>query len=677
MIERGRDAGEMCHPHATRHFCHAAPVISAGAGWRPALAGFALVGLLVASAQAADYYVKNGGNDALDGQSLATAWATLGRAATTVAPGDTVRVQNGTYTGFDLRRGGAPGLPITFVADGTGVQITADGPTTDGINVEGADYVILDGFVVNNRTRNGIRVVESDFVTVRNCRTGYNGERGIFTGFADDVTIAFNETHHSIDEHGIYVSNSGDRPVIRGNVSYANRAAGIHMNGDASLGGDGLISNALVEDNLVYGNGVGGGSGINMDGVTNSVIRNNLLYDNHASGISLYRIDGATGSTGNTVVNNTVINAADGRWCLNINTGSTGNTVVNNILYNYHSFRGVISIDASSRPGFVSDYNSLMDRFSLDGGGSVGGLATWRGAGYDAHSFLATPADHFVTPGADFHLLATSPAIDAGTPANAPPRDRDGNPRPVGAGYDLGAYERQLAECGDGGTDPGEQCGEPALAGCGDPCTSCTQCVCAPLEAQCGDGAVCGSEQCETDADCAGGEVCDACRCINPPVCTSGIVPTYPRLRMEADPFFLRLRGRAVMPKPWTAIDPAANGIRVVVDAERGPGGIDVTIPGGPQWLVNATGTRWEYLDELGTIGGITRVVVRDRSSVVDGLARWRIVARVGATVLPDVNVVRASVVLGAPHECAAVTFNPPAGARPRCLGDSTVLRCR
>ena len=76
---------------------------------------------------------------------------------------------------------------------------------------------------------------------------------------------------------------------------------------------------------MIHGNGAGGGSGINMDGVTDSLVQNNLLYDNHASGISLYRIDGATGSHDNVVVNNTIVNAADARWCVNINTGSTGN----------------------------------------------------------------------------------------------------------------------------------------------------------------------------------------------------------------------------------------------------------------------------------------------------------------------------------------------------------------
>ncbi|MEW6382033.1 MAG: MopE-related protein [bacterium] len=41
----------------------------------------------------------------------------------------------------------------------------------------------------------------------------------------------------------------------------------------------------------------------------------------------------------------------------------------------------------------------------------------------------------------NFHLQPTSPCIDAGTSMGAPSFDKDGNSRPYGAGYDMGAYE--------------------------------------------------------------------------------------------------------------------------------------------------------------------------------------------------------------------------------------------
>jgi hypothetical protein len=46
--------------------------------------------------------------------------------------------------------------------------------------------------------------------------------------------------------------------------------------------------------------------------------------------------------------------------------------------------------------------------------------------------------------GNDYHLSASSAAINAGTSVGAPATDRDGNPRPSGAGYDIGAFEYQF-----------------------------------------------------------------------------------------------------------------------------------------------------------------------------------------------------------------------------------------
>lgn len=396
---------------------------------------------------AATWHVAPGGDDGGAG-SASDPWETLQHAADTVTAGDVVMVAAGDYAGFDLRTSGTAGAWIRFLA-GPGVHVVTRNPVTpDGINVENAAYVEIAGFTVEDMPRNGIRAVTGHHVTIRSNRAFDNFERGIFTGFVDDLLIEDNETAGAIDEHGIYVSNSGDRPVIRGNLSYGNQAAGIHMNGDASQGGDGVISNAVVEGNTILDNGLGGGAGINCDGVQDSVFRNNMIVGNHATGLVLFRIDGGAPSTGNLVVNNTIVMASDGRWGISLHDGAANNTLLNNVLLSRHSFRGALDVEVAtgSHLGLVSDYNIVIDRVTPDGGDTIFDLATWQSTyGQDAHSFVSTEAALFVDPqlpDGDYHLKAGSPAVGAGTATDAPSEDFEGDVRPSGDGYDVGADER-------------------------------------------------------------------------------------------------------------------------------------------------------------------------------------------------------------------------------------------
>src|SRR5262249_39914068 len=157
------------------------------------------------------------------------------------------------------------------------------------------------------------------------------GTWGIFTGFSADLLVENNVTSRSASQHGIYVSNSADNPIVRGNISWGNAASGIQLNADLSQGGDGIITNALIENNVIYDNVRPGGAAINLDGVQNSRIQNTLLYNNHATGIALFQQNGAQGSKNNVVVNNTILVASDGRWGVLLNGGSTGNTLYNNV----------------------------------------------------------------------------------------------------------------------------------------------------------------------------------------------------------------------------------------------------------------------------------------------------------------------------------------------------------
>ena len=401
---------------------------------------------------AATYYVSSTGNDQASGLSPTEAFASLQHAADVALAGDSVQVLAGSYTGFAaMDHSGAPEAPIVFFATPGTVSIAEPCPYNelDGINVENVEWVVIDGFIVNGMPRAGIRTALSDHVTIRNNSCHGNYRWGILTGFAEHVLIEHNTCSGSEVEHGIYFSNSADDPVIRFNRCFDNNANGIHMNGDVSLGGDGVISNAQVYGNVIHGNGTAGGSGINCDGVVNSVIHNNLLYDNHASGISLYRIDAGGPSTGNRVYNNTIINAADGRWCLNITDACTGNQVLNNILINQHPFRGSIVIAADALDGFVSDHNLVIGRLSPDGDATILDLSEWQALGFDTHSQLADPqASLFVAPGIDHHAVSdNAQQVDAGTDAvlSVVAEDLDGLTRPQGAAVDIGCYERDAS----------------------------------------------------------------------------------------------------------------------------------------------------------------------------------------------------------------------------------------
>jgi parallel beta-helix repeat protein len=392
----------------------------------------ALFVMPLASAHARTYYVSPKGKDTYSG-SKEYPWRSLHKAAKTMVAGDTVLIADGTYDGgVRQSREGNPGEPITYRAINPG-NVILRGDRTDErevFTVMETHDIVVDGLTAIRGDRVGFWVATSDNVVIRNCRALDNGVTGIFTSFSNDLVLEYNECAGSKEQHGIYVSNSGDRPTVRYNVAYNNGRCGIQLNGDGKqqrpaygAGGDGIIEGALIEGNVLYENGQGdGGAALNLLCVHNSLVSNNLLYNNEAGGISLFNDNVASavewGSKNNRIVNNTVyFKSGEGRWCLSFTNGSTGNVVANNILSGGH--RGAYQFDNTS--SFVADYNLIKPAKGV-------GVATnqdlqeyyelyeWRAlTGNDIHSSTANP--RFVSPSTapfDYRLAAGSPAIGNG-----------------------------------------------------------------------------------------------------------------------------------------------------------------------------------------------------------------------------------------------------------------------
>lgn len=397
----------------------------------------------------ATYHVSSTGLDTHPGTAEAP-FREIRKALTVISPGDTVIVADGTYKGFNAVGLGSADTVTTIIAPGRQAEILK---TTDrGINdpnnivVWQCTQVIFDGFRSFNADRAGMRIIESSHVTVRNCVFGDNQYWGIVTSFSDDLLIEDNDCYGSLKEHGIYVANSGDRPIVRRNKLHDNVGSGLRSNGDIFQGGDGIITGAVYEENIIYNNGSIGGAAMNLDGLQDGIIRNNLIYNNLSTGIALFKGGGAEGPKNMQVLNNTIILPATARYNLRITDAIGPILVRNNVLYNANTAKGPFSWNTPEDAAYTdSDYNAFgggryvstngeMSRISMD---------TWIAAGNEPNSLPSvTLGSLFVDePGRDYRLKAGSPLIDTATPLADVPTDILGTSRPLGPAPDIGAYE--------------------------------------------------------------------------------------------------------------------------------------------------------------------------------------------------------------------------------------------
>lgn len=394
----------------------------------------------------------------------------ISQALRSVVPGDVIIVQEGNYKGFRIENfHGTPDRPLSIIGKGdVMISLNKDLPDQrDNIQISMSDWIKLNNLNSSHANRAGIRVDQSHNISISNSTFADNQVWGIFANHVNDIVIENNTCSGSKEQHGIYISNSGDRPIIRKNKIFKNAASGIQLNADFSTGGgrevngDGIITGAHIEKNLIYDNGEKGGAAINLDGVHDSFITNNVLFNNHAAGIAAFQQDAAQGPKNLLIAHNTIDMPHKSRWAIIIKKVVKNIKIVNNIIMHQDANKGGLMIgekecthfwdcnglfeDNEAIKEIFSDYNIFGDYaniVTLNSGVTTMDLRKWQSKGQDIHSEMSTLNDLFLSAAdRDYRFSRVSFAIDRGMDLDLIKDDFEDNVRPFGNSCDIGAFE--------------------------------------------------------------------------------------------------------------------------------------------------------------------------------------------------------------------------------------------
>src|SRR5205814_505817 len=277
-----------------------------------------------------------------------------------------------------------------------------------------SQYTILTGLVCDgvNISAEGIKITDStfgtaSFIRLQDVEIKNAKHHGLLVTRSTDnefirLTVHDNGTTDDAD-HGIYISEAAHRTLIANSIVYNNHAAGILVYNTTSPA-DGCI----VRNNRSYTNGT---SGLLLS-ATNTLAYNNVIYNNH------------------TAAGNLLGSARSG---LKVSGSSTGVKLYNNTVYGQKDNSSDKGIEVASGVANTEVRNTIAynNAKNLSNSGTNTLLT----------NNVTTDPKFIDAPNTDFHLQATSPAIDAGATLPTVPTDYDGNPRPQGAVYDIGAYE--------------------------------------------------------------------------------------------------------------------------------------------------------------------------------------------------------------------------------------------
>jgi hypothetical protein len=437
-----------------------------------------LIGIIIAGGitprvlQADTFYVDKNHASASDSNpgNLSLPWETILYAAETITAGDTVYIRAGTYdepvyfknsgnnTSGYILMSGYPGE--TPIIDGTVITHTGTGIVID------KDYIKISDLEIRNWSNTGIWIEGAGFTVINDCVI-HDVMFGV--GLADgahDFTFNRVEVHH-FSLYGFDASPTGGTDCFNGvwNHCISHTGRDNQQNVDGFALGHGTQHHFEFNHCITYD--VYDGFDISSQNTTlngclaydcwNGCYKlwqdqvklvNCIGYDGH---ISVVEIDW-DGTQGTTVLQNCTFYHGQ-TYTIWVENPGDSLSMINCVVAGGDNIG--LAFEQMGVTRYHGDYNlfhnenpdraiavGYTDEFSLTQT-DAGAWAAY--SGQDVNSLVSTSASDIFQLPADFnlHLLPASPAVDKGTDAGAPTVDYDGNPRPSGNGFDMGAYEYQ------------------------------------------------------------------------------------------------------------------------------------------------------------------------------------------------------------------------------------------
>jgi len=417
-------------------------------------------------------------------------FATVAAGVSAALPGDTVTVRAGSYNeAVSFGRSGSAAGFITLQGE-PGAVLDGTGRSGQGITINNSNYIRVIGMTVRNfllgSTPIGISVEgSSSSIELRNNLIHHiespNGNaHGIaFYGSAatpmTNIVVEGNEIRNCRlgQSESLVLNGNVDGFIVAGNIVHDNDNIGIDFIGFEGTGpiGQDQARNGICVDNVVYNissatNPTYGGDrsadGIYVDGgrdiviernkvdncdigievasehggmaTSNITVRSNFISRGYQGNILMGGYDATRGDAHNVVVvNNTTYQGTNGEIELQYNCD--GIIIKNNVLY------------ARSGQPYISNGGGNNTNVTVDNNIYFGAGNTSPGPYPDARARFVDPL--LVSPYADLHLRAGSPAIDAGIDLGNDARgqplsgisDIDGRPRVQGNAINIGAHE--------------------------------------------------------------------------------------------------------------------------------------------------------------------------------------------------------------------------------------------